>query len=84
MEEERMMNVEVREQISNVIEAIEHTEADEQMSTALTVCTLLVIRFTDNSYAAIGAFEIMKKGVMEAVKKLYSSGELNMEKVMEK
>ena len=76
MEEESRINVEVREQTSDLVEAIEHSgDADEQLSTALTVCTLLVIRFTGSSYAAIGAFDVMKKGVMDYGKELYSFGE---------
>ena len=76
MEKESRINVEVRAQTSDLIEAIEHSgDADEQLSTALTVCTILVMRFTGSSYAAIGSFEVMKKGVMEFGKEFYSSGE---------
>ena len=70
---ESMMDVEVKEQIAGLLEAIEHTgDESEQLQAALTVCTLLVMRFTDSSYAAIGALEIMKKGVMEFGKEIYS------------
>ena len=76
MEEETKegsVNVEVREQISDLIEAIEHSgDESEQLQNALTVSTMLVIRFTDNSYSAIGAFEVMKKGIMSLRKELYS------------
>lgn len=73
---EKGMNVEVKEQISDLIEAIEHSgDEEEQIQTALAVSTLLVIRFTDSSYAAIGACEVMKKGVMSFGKEIYSPGE---------
>ena len=75
-EKENMVDVEVREQISNLVQAIEHSgDEEEQLRTVLTVSTILVIRFTDSSYAAIGAFEVMKKGIMMMGKELYSQGE---------
>ena len=79
MEEETKegsVNVEVREQISDLIEAIEHSgDESEQLQNALTVSTMLVVRFTDSSYAAIGACEVMKEGVMSFGEELYSPGE---------
>jgi len=73
MEEEmNELDVEAKEQISNLMEAIEHVESkEEQTRTALTVSTVLVARFAGSLYAAIGACEAIKKALMELGKELY-------------
>ncbi|MCW3129245.1 MAG: hypothetical protein N2V75_03990 [Methanophagales archaeon] len=65
--------IEVAEQIHSLIEAIQYLDEEKHLSTAISACAALLVKFSNTPLEAFGAIKVLEHTLTTLVDKTYKN-----------